>query len=670
MVLGAVSLALASGITVSVGQHRPWFTIPLAAVLFALGWPAVRPADAGNTFERRGAGYALAAVAAWIAVGLFFASEFLIVTRDPGFLSLTGVWLTDHPSTNIPTRGAIEAASGHANMLADAWQAWNLSGDVVQPQGAKMLPGVLAVGGWIAGVPGVLAANIVIGGVGLMAVYVVARRMLGPLAALAPVALVGLSVAHLGLSRSPYSEPLTLLLIVAAAAWAWRGIEEGRLAPLIAAGVTSGATALARIDGGAYALGVLAGVAAVALARGKQGRRPLLAFTLAQAPMVGFGYLSLYWWSTAYLARLGGEALTLGLTYGGVVVVLLLTSAVTGWGASAPLLGALRRRRELIGRVAAGATVTTVIVLVSRPLWMTDRRGTTSTTDQFTNKVVGAFQEGEGYPLDPTRSYAEHTITWLSYYLTWPVLALAAVGLAVLAWRAFVTRPAILVLLGTLAVPTAIYSVRPAIVPDQLWAIRRFEPATLPLTAVAAGVGAWWLAAAVGARWPDLARRATTIAAIVMVAAPVSTYLSLRPGHEHPVSVAVYAFTREQVGARAQIDDLCDVIDGRPVVLAGSPGYFGSIRVMCDVPVVLALVAPSPETLTSMARVWGEQPVVVTQEPDWLWEETPAPVIESTTRKGEFALQHMPRLVSSADAVWYAGVVQQDGLVAPLAPGD
>lgn len=652
----------------SLGMHRPWFTLPLAAVLCALGWRAVRPREVPDATEARAARYGLAGVAAWVTVGLFFASEFLIVTRDPGFLALTGVWLIDHPSTDIPTLGSIDAAAGHSNMLADAWQAWNLSGDVVQPQGAKMLPGVLAVGGWIAGLPGVLAANIVIGGVGLMAVYLVARRLLGPMAALGPAALVGLSVAHLGLSRSPYSEPITLLLIIASVAWAWQGIEEGRIAPLVAAGVASGATALARIDGGAYALGVLVGVAAVALARGRSGRRPLLAFALAQAPMVGGGYLSLHLWSTAYLERLGGEALTLGLAYAAVVVMLLVASVIAGLGVTEALLDWLRGRREAFARVAAGAAVTTVVVLASRPLWMTDRRGTTSSTDKFTNSVVGAFQQREGYPSDPARSYAEHTITWLSYYLTWPVIALATVGLCVLAWRALASRPAILVLLGTLAVPTAIYSVRPAIVPDQLWAIRRFEPATLPLVAVAAGVGAWWIAAWVAERRPHLAKRATTVAAIVMVAAPVSTYLSIRLGDEHPVSGAVYAGNREQVGARAQIDDLCDVIDGRPVVLGDSAGYFGSIRVMCDVPVVLALVAPSPETLSDMALAWGEQPVVITQKPEWLWDEAPDPVIESTTYRGEFALQHMPRLVSPTSATWYAGIVEPDGTVTPLTP--
>ena len=668
LVVATVATAIAAGTTVTLGIHRPWTTLPVAIGIGLWLWRAVRPHSVPDDAEVRAGALSLAGVAAWIVVGFYFASEYLVVTRDPGFLALTGVWLTDHPSTDIPTRGAIEAAAQQANVIPDAWQAWNLAGDVVQPQGAKMLPGVLSVGGWIAGVPGVLAANIVIGGVGILAVYLVARRMLGPLAALGPAALVALTVAHVGLTRSPYSEPLTLLLIMASVAWSWRGLAEGRKGALVAAGLASGATALCRIDGGVYALGVLAGVAAICFARGSKGLLPLFAFVVPQALMVGAGYWSLWRWSTSYVERLGDESRMLGVAYAAVMMALLAVQLV----AAAPMVRRAVRRvathREVVGRLAAGATVVTMIVLASRPLWMTDRRGTTSTTDQFTNGVVAQFQQLEGYPIDETRTYAENTITWLSYYLTWPVLALATLGLAIIAWRAFTSRPASLVFLGAIAVPSAVYLIHPAIVPDQLWAIRRFEPATLPGLAIAAGVGAWWLVALVGRSRPHLARRATAAAAIVMMAAPVTTYVSIRPGDESVVLMSPYVFLREQGGSRAEIDDLCGIIDGRPVILSGSSGYFGTIRVMCDVPVVLALVPLNTSALARMADVWGQQPVVVTRNPDTVWEEVPAAVFSRTSVRGEYALQHMPRLIAESDSTWYAGVVEPDGSVTPIAP--
>jgi hypothetical protein len=563
----------------------------------------------------------------------------------------------------------VEAASQQSNVITDAWQAWNLAGDVVQPQGAKMLPGVLSVGGWVAGVPGVLATNIVIGGVGILAVYLVARRTLGPLAALAPAALLALTVAHLGLTRSPYSEPLTLVLILASVAWAWRGIEEGRTGALVAAGAASGSTVLCRIDGGVYALGVLVGLALVCAMRGSKGFTPLVAFIVPQVIMVGIGYWSLWRWSASYIERLGDEARTLGFAYAAVVVALFMMQAIASMGDVRRLGAFLTSKKEPLARIAAGATAFALVVLASRPLWMTDRRGTTSTTDEFTNSVVAHFQQREGYDVDGTRTYAEHTVTWLSYYLTWPILILAALGLAVLAYRSFTSRPATLVFLGAVAVPSIVYALRPAIVPDQLWAIRRFEPATLPGLAIAAGVGAWWLVARVArGRSVETRRVAAVIAACVMVGAPVTTFISVKLDDDLKVAASPYLYVREQGGARAQIDQLCDVIDGRPVVLAGSAGYFGSIRVMCDVPVVLALVDLDPEALERMSQEWGQQPVVITQHPETVWEETPAPLFESTYYSGQYALQYLPRTKQRSASTWYAGTVEADGTVTPMAP--
>lgn len=673
LVSGTVAVALAAGATVTLGIHRPWTTLPLAVIIGVILWRAVRPHGVSSDADFRAARWSLAGVSAWIVVGFFFASQYLVVTRDPGFLALTGVWLIDHPDTDIPTRGAIEAAAQQPNVIADAWQAWNLSGEVVQPQGAKMLPGVLSVGGWINGVTGVLATNIVIGGIGILAVYLVARRLMGPLVALGPAALVALTVSHIGLSRSPYSEPLTLLLIVASVAWAWRGLAEGRIGALVAAGATSGATALCRIDGGVYALGVLLGVAVIAAWRGRRGLAPLAAFVIPQALMVGVGYVSLWEWSKSYLERLGSEAKTLGIAYAGIAVLVVIFQL-----AIAPFLGRVRlavaTHRVALGRVAAWLTAAATVALASRPLWMTDRRGDLTTTDQFTNSVVGQFQKLEGYTVDPTRTYAEHTVTWLSYYLTWPVLALATLGLAIIVWRVFTTTPIAVVFLGALAVPSIVYLARPAIVPDQLWAIRRFEPITLPGLAIAAGVGAWWLVGWAGARFAERHGRehvthlASIVAAVVMVGSPLTTYVSVRLGDAHPVSISPYVYVKEQDGARAEIDNLCRVIDGRPVILAGSSGYFGTIRVMCDVPVVLALVPLEPDALAAMADVWGEEPVVVTRNPDTVWSTTPTPVFTSSMARGEYALQRAPRLAAESTSTWYAGTVGPDGTVTPIPP--
>lgn len=668
-VIGLVALTLAASATVSFGVHRPWITLPLAVVLGWLLWRAVPPlADAGLA-ARRAAYWVVGGVATWVLLGIGLSSQYVIVSRDPGFLALTGIWLTDHPSTDIPSLGGVEAAATQSNVIPDAWEAWNIYGDVIQPQGAKALPALLSVGGWLAGVHGVLAFNAIVGGVGVLAVFALARRMMTPAAAAVSAGAFALTVSHIGLSRSPYTEPLTLLLIVASVLWAWRGLAERRHGPMIAAGIASGATALVRIDGAAYAVGVLLGIGVAIVARSPKARTLLPSFIVPQVLMLAAGYASLYRWANAYLLRLGDQAVTIGVVYTAGLAVVAFLALVWGPRRHARTSRWVERHGAVAGAIAGWGTTAAVVALASRPLWMIARRGTESETDQFANSVVEAFQRIAGLPSDPARTYGESTLTWMSYYYTWPVMAFAAVGLGVLAYRAVRGNAEGFAFLGAVAAPTAMYVFNPEIIPDQLWAIRRFEPITMPGLAIAAGVGAWWLAERVVERWPDWDLRAPAWAGFAMLALPMTTWISIKPGDEYPVAPAVYVWNIEQFRALDVSTDLCDVIDGRPVVLAGKSQYFGTIRIMCDVPEVLALVDPEPEALAQMAEIWGEAPVVLTQDPALVGgDEATVPIVDTIIYRGQYALQHMPRVNSKEQSLWYAGVVQPDGSVEPVVP--
>lgn len=690
LVAGLVSLALAAGLMVSLGQHRPWTTLPAAALIGWLLWRAVRPlgsaplapGESPATLAARlhGTRVLLIGAGIWVLACGVLAGEYLIVSRDPGFLTLSGLWLVDHPSTDIPERGAIAAAAVQPNFLADASQAWNLRGDMIQPQGAKMLPALISVGGWVAGTNGVLVANVVVGAVGLIAIYLVARRYLGAMWALVPTGIMGLSAAHIGLSKSAYSEPLTLLLVIAALAWAWRGIEDKRIGPLVAAGVATGATALVRIDGAAFAAGALAAlVVSVALtARADDPDAPdrrwrvqaVASFAGAQVLLLGIGYASLWRWSQAYLERLADEAQAVSAAYLGALVVIGLWVAtwnrtVRGERLATSLASGLSRR----GAMWAGVAVSGVLaMLASRPLWTTVHRSTEGTVDTFTNNVVESFQKLQGLPVEPTRTYAEHTVTWLSYYFTWPIIALSIVGFGIATYQALRGRPAWMLLILGLLAPSILYLLKPEIVPDQIWAIRRFEPAALPAFALAAGLAGFrlgqWLRERLGARrtegWPRMI-------AATMLALPVVAWISIAPSDKYPVSVAMHVFTKEMAGARAQIDQLCEVADGRPIVLFGTASHFGTLRTRCDVPVILALDAPTPQDLVELTEVWGVEPVLLTRHEDEVtWSGTPRVVVESTVDQAEYHLQGVPRKVMQSVYLWYAGIPDETGLLVPI----
>ncbi|WP_159449318.1 hypothetical protein [Demequina sp. NBRC 110051] len=669
LVLIVVAVALTAGTMVTLGLHEWWTVLPLAAALAAVAWRPLAPRLEHPRDALAGL-VAVAGTAAWTVWNIAMAAEYMLVVRDPGFLTLSGLWLVDHPSTDIPVAGAAEAAAVSSSFLADASEAWNLNGDMIQPQGAKMLPATIAVGGWFAGDTGVLAANVVIGAAGILATFALARRFLSPVAALAPAGALALTVSHIGLSRPAYTEPLALLLAIAGILYAWRGLTERSTALMAVGGIAAGATTFVRIDGGSGAMGTVAGVAialAVLDAPRLWRRRALRVFTVAAAVALMAGYASVAIWSNAYFMRLAEEAVALLAAY------LVLTVAVLLWSLSwterargdAWLVGLSDRLGARGAWVLGGAVIAVMALFASRPLWTTVRRGTSTSSQDFVNGVVESFQRAQGLPVDGTRTYAESTVTWLSYYLTWPLVILGIVGLGWATMRMVRRDAPWAVMVGSVIAPTVLYLWKPNIVPDQIWAIRRFEPVTLPGLLLLAAAAAWWLASLLRARQARvIARR---VAAVAMIGLPLTTWVSVQTTAEFPLSTAVNVTTREMIGARDMIDDLCARVEDRPVVLVGTSELFGGLRTVCDTPVVLALAPPTAAQISEMADAWGEQPVVLTRAIDDVpWTETPTPVLSSQVRHSTYTLEGVPRTVSVRTYTWYAGVGEESGEVAPM----
>ena len=683
IVLVTVALAVACGATVSLGVFHPWTTLPLAAVLAAVGWLLTPRAEA-TADEARGAGFALLGAAAWVLANLPWIAEYVVVRRDPGFLTLSGIWLMSHGSTDIPTGGAIEAANAGALTLADASQAWNLDGDVLQPQGAKLLPALIAVGGWAGGISGVFVANLVIGAIGLLAVYVVARRFLGPIAALVPAVGVAMTISHIWLSRAAYTEPITMLLLLAAVAWAWRGVTEGRIAPLVLAALASGATMYARIDGAVYAAGLTAGVALAVLASTERTAawrgRALLTFGALQGLVVAGGYLSLTRWSKKYVERLGSEASTSGKGYAAVIGAVVLASLVL------LVIAALRRLRGRTAETtasrkgwwfrsfpvwAASLVAAAWVLLAIRPLLYTSHG---FAQDKFHATYVAWMQGNQGLAVDGSRDYAESTMQWMAVYLTWPLVFLGAAGFAVAAYRFARGHREWAIPLAAFMLPGLLYLMRPAIVPDQVWAIRRLAPGAVVGLVLMAALA--WKAIEKrvredGRSWRTL--RAASSIGYVVALAPVVTWFYSAPADGVPLGVTSALFVPEQSGARQEMAELCDYVDGRPVVLMDSSGgswYFGTIRVMCDVPVVLVFGPLTSENLGEMAAAFGEEPVVLARSTGGVpWASPPeGPTLESRWNYTASSLGTAPREVVPEDSSWYVGDVGPDGAVTAVRP--
>ncbi|NTW41586.1 MAG: hypothetical protein HGA44_17185, partial [Cellulomonadaceae bacterium] len=419
--------ALVVSLTVLAGQFRPVVVAPSLIVVIIATWrltPSERPATTPNVL---GALAAVIAACAWLIMNVPYASRFVVVTRDPGFLTLQGLWLTTHASPQIPVGSALEAQ----DLIADAhvWTgAFPVFDGYLYAQGAKLLPGLLALGGWFTGPPGVLAGNLVIGAVGLLAVYAFSRRLVGPWWALLPMVALGASMPMIAFSRAAYTEPLTMCLVFAGLTMSWSAFETRTWWRHALAGAMIGATALARIDGPATAIGLVAGmglVAAAPLAWRQRSRQQaaLAAAGLGAAVMVLLGYVDLRWNSPGYLADLADELTLLTVALTATAVAALVLTLPRRWN---PLRQLVLHRRSQLGWAAVAAVSLAAIVLLSRSWWLP---GQHTDIGSAYAQVVGGLQEREGLAIDPSRSYDDWSVRWLAWYYGWPMVGLAGLFL-------------------------------------------------------------------------------------------------------------------------------------------------------------------------------------------------------------------------------------------------
>jgi len=179
--------------------------------------------------------------------------------------------------------------------------------------------------------------------------------------------------------------------------------------------------------------------------------------------------------------------------------------------------------------------------------------------------------------VEPGRSYGEHSMVWLDWYLGPVALAAGVAGLAlmsrlVLLGRAGPATP----FLGVMLATSLLYLWRPSIFPDQVWAMRRFVPVVIPGLLLLAA----WSADRLLGRRPRRRRRAGQALAVAIVAGCIAVpLLELVPLREE----------RQQSGAVAMIEDVCRALPPRAaVIVVKSPDYNDiaqPVHSFCQVPV-------------------------------------------------------------------------------------
>lgn len=568
----------------------------VAAALSAAAWPARRATpQSGRT--------ALPAVAMCVVAVAFaswnarYAGHHVAIGRDPGIYAVTGKWIATHGNLDVHT--GLEWTSKSPGVSVVYEGSYARGRDVTQFQFDHLTPVLFAEADNIGGDGLMFRVPAILGALALCAIFAAGCRLVRrPWLVLAGVVSLALSLPQINVTRDTFSEPAVELLLWAGLWLLASAYEHRRPAVALLAGAAVAGTMMSRIDAPVYLipLPIVAALGWLVTRAGADRRRLGLvygAFLVGAVPVAVLALIDVQDRAGHYYDDLHSQVRQLQLGVGAAVVV----------GVAAVLLGpALRRllagflgwlnlhRREIAAVCGGLVGVGLVAAWAIRPEIMHPH--TTSTP------LIGGLQAREGLPVDPTRSYGEYTLVWLSWYAGPVALALAVIGAAVMVARA-VRRPdpAWVVVLTTAGIGTGLYLWNPSIVPDQIWAMRRFVPAALPLIVLLAAAALAAFGDAVLSRSrPVSSRLVLGAVAVVMVAFPLARTWPVRDMQPEAGYLAAVESTCRATGPHAALLTAANDFPSQELV--------GALRSWCGVPVAIMTRPFTATQVEQLAAKW------------------------------------------------------------------
>jgi hypothetical protein len=537
---------------------------------------------------------------------------------------MSATWLSSHGTIQMPAHPKLFGAPNSDLVLAS--QGFYQQGSHIIPQFMTGVPVLLSIGGWMAGVNGVLHGNAVIGSLALLAFAGLATRLVG--ARWAPLAVLALAFVQpeLDVMRATYSEPAGQLILLGGLAIALDAFVAGELMPglwprrasgkapalapevaargLFVGGLVLGLVFVVRIDAVAdlFPLVPLFGWLAFHRVVGWRGFAGGMLLGLA------FGAFDCLVLTYPYAQHVGSDLAAVGY---GFAVLVPLTFAFFGVARRRQRRGSGQDANRVLKRwlpiLAAAATFVIGTFFYLRPHLMTMRANPESGGANYVEQV----QRFLHMTVDPTRSYYEQATRWLSWYLGWGTLALALLGACWLAYELVAGRrrvwgPAFLVFFGT---ATAVL-LRPSITPDHPWADRRFVPVVLPglvLFAIMAVVpvvqfiasrsSRAWSTDSGGARPVLLGALQGVVGALAVLIIVVPIWTGSRD----------VIYTKTEVGEPTLVHEVCAQLRPGDVVIAiggrARTEWPGTMKVMCGVNVGYL---DNDDDLTEMAQIYTQ----------------------------------------------------------------
>lgn len=617
--------------------------------------------------SRSAHGAAAVVVAFAVAVAVYNGAnhaQHLVADRDPGVYLTTARHLMDEGNVLVP--GPVGPFVDSPGVSPNGAGFSPIRGDgTLEPQFPHLTAVTLALGGWVAET-GLFLVTPMLAGFGLLCLYALTTTLAGARWAAVAVAVTGLTMPFTVFARDTYSEPITTVLVfgglwllhLAARADPARASGQAGALPVddagpepsarrsvphlalwLLAGLTLGATNMARVDGYLYLAPIALALAlAVRLAPSGVGGATRRGALWCAAGVVVTSAVGL--WDTATLT--GGyydEGLAprLPAMLGAAVV-----AGLGGWF-GAPHLW----RRDGGDTVASSSRPEPVAADVDQS---TTRAGATpaSTADAGPSPppAVGA----DRVPLQATPvlrglltaaavglagffaylwwlrpdpgdlpdiategvnilSYLPQAATismrWLGWYYGPVPLVFALAGLlwAVIELGRRRLDPAAVATLGSVLVTLLLYLWSPNITPDHPWAMRRFAAVAMPGLAIGIAVGcrALWAAGPRSGRARGAAPGA--LAALIVAGSTVASVAAITwPTRE----------VRAQVPMRDRMASVCEILEPDDAVLVTIDGILSlmmsvPVGVWCDVPSAGATADLEPVDVARMAVEWAEQ---------------------------------------------------------------
>jgi hypothetical protein len=615
------------GLVLAINQvFRPALAFPLAAVAWVLVMWLARPVYANAAPSTRRS-HVVAAVALAL-VGMItlwngaHASQHIALNRDGGAYANEGRWIAR--SGNLEVRPHVGPFAQDHSLVFFSYAVYDMPDGSIQFQFSHLLPVVLAGAFNIGGNTGLFHMPELLGGIALLAFFVLAWRLFRrPLFALSAMLALAFIIPQVSFSRDTYSEiPSQVLLFTAI--WllvSKKVLPSWRIA--MVAGLFLGAMQATRIDALIFFAGVPPIFALAWLRAAREERRRVLlsigAFAVGVAPGMVIGFIDLMNHSGYYYRDLAMDVHKLERAFALSAAVSLVV--VVLWRFVWPL--AKKLSWTVIGNVVAGLVIVAGFgAWILRPHLQTARGGLQGLTY--------SLQQSEHQVIDATRTYSERSISWMGWYLGPITVAVAIIALALLL-RAFLVGRYVrtFAALALLAPGTALYLYKPDAAPDHVWVDRRFLSTAFPtLILLAVGLAAAVFFVKSAGHWQTALRVGAVVVAVGAFAYPLYT------------TEPVQAMT-EQRGWLQVIEQSCGMMGNHAALVVLEHDHKDlfddwmpqGFRSWCGADVAIMRSPVNGNELRELARQWeaeGRTMYVAAASPDTISTALPDAQIQQT----------------------------------------